>query len=71
MIDRCVKCGTGKYGREMRRSKKPNNRRNRYLALEREVEQSNVVRLHRNITGVRNLCYDHLRELVEWLRTIR
>lgn len=66
MSYQCLRCGKGPTG--IRRSKKPGNPRERYLALEAELEHSTTVHLHTSITGRRNLCPACLKQLVEWQR---
>jgi hypothetical protein len=63
---KCLKCGKR---REIRRSKKPGNLREKYLALEREMKVSKIAHLHRG-SGQRSLCPTHLLELVQWQRPV-
>lgn len=43
MFYHCLRCG---LKRELRRSQKPGNPREKYLALEREMKQSKIAHLH-------------------------
>jgi hypothetical protein len=58
----CKLCGKHK---QLRKSKKAQNPRSRYLDLEKKMKASKIVHLHQTF-GTRNLCSTCLQALVAW-----
>ncbi len=59
----CRRCGKK---RELRKSKTPGNPREKYLAVERAVNESKVLEVKNK--GRRALCPSCLRALAEWVK---
>jgi hypothetical protein len=59
---RCLRCDDRK---ELRKGRTTGNNAARYFRLEKQLEQSKIVHLHKRF-GLRNLCLKCLAELVAW-----